>query len=53
MGDPAPGEKTLGAQETAKEEPNGEPEPEPQATLAPPAPGDLAKENAPESKFHG
>jgi hypothetical protein len=53
MGDSTPGQQPLDAQETAEDEANAEPAPEPQAKPAPPAPGDLAKEKVPESKFHG
>jgi hypothetical protein len=55
MGDSAPGQQPLDAQETAEDEANGEPEPEPdpQAAPASPPPADPANEMAPRSKFHG
>jgi hypothetical protein len=55
MGDSAPGQQPLDAQETAEDEAGADagPEPEPQAKPAPPPSGGLAKEPAPESKFHG
>jgi|HubBroStandDraft_4_1064222.scaffolds.fasta_scaffold717035_2 hypothetical protein len=53
MGDSAPGQEPLDAQETAEDEANAEPEPEPQTKPAPSPSGDLAGEEGPESKFHG
>jgi hypothetical protein len=50
MGDSAPGQQPLDAQETAEAEAGAEPEPEPQP--APPPSDDLGEET-PESKFHG
>ena len=50
MGDSAPGQQPLDAQETAVAEAGAEPEPEPQP--APPPSDDLGEET-PESKFHG
>jgi hypothetical protein len=50
MGDSAPGQQPLDAQEPAEAEAGAEPEPEPQP--APPPSDDLGEET-PESKFHG
>jgi len=50
MGDSAPGQQPLDAQETAEAEAGAEPEPEPQP--APPPSDDLGEET-PERKFHG
>jgi hypothetical protein len=53
MGDSAPGQQPLDAQETGEDEANGEPEPDPQAEPASPPPAYPANEKAPQSKFHG
>ena len=51
MGDSAPDQQPLDAQETTGAD--AKPEPEPQPEPAPAPPGDPAEEETPDSKFHG